>query len=168
MLGLAALLLTAASANVAPTPTSSAPWWERITYTFSGDGAHQSCRYQSSISSASETCDDDGEQILHEASGSTGSFTKITIERRFTPGSEPKPFRLETGDMLLGGQILSLAIAGDGTVRSCELVGASGDVKPPYGCEEARAERFDASASTEGLRQGFMTVLVYGHEEYLV
>jgi hypothetical protein len=77
--------------------------------------------------------------------------------------------KLETGDTLLGEQVLALAIDHTGAVKSCAIVGKSGEMKPPYGCEEARSEKFEANARTAAqLRHGFMTVLVYGHEEYPV
>ena len=169
MLGLAALILTAASANASPTMTSIAPWWEKVTYTISGDGAQQSCRYESSVAGA-QACDADyASSPLEPASGSVGALTKITIERRFTPGSDPVPIALESGDTLLGGQVMALAIDDTGAVRSCKIIVASGDVRPAYGCSEARTERFKASAGSEAaeMQQGLMTIIVYGHEESL-
>ena len=171
MLGLAALILAAASAGASPSTTSVSPWWEKITYTLSGDGSQQACAYESSLAQA-RSCDaaeDSAGPNLAPANGSTGAYTKITIERRFTPGSQPHPVSLESGDTLLGGQIMALAIDAKGSVSGCRVIGASGDVQPPYGCREARAERFEASAvpETQTVRQAFMTVAVYGHEEYL-
>jgi len=171
VLGLAALILAAATAN-APTGLSSAsPWWEKFTYTMTEDGTQQSCQYKSSVSYlSSQGCDDgDGsEPMIHATSGSTGTLTKITIERRFTPGTAPNPVALETGDTLLGGQIMAIAIDSAGVVSSCEIVGASGKLKPPYGCDEVRTERFEADANSPDGREGVITVLVYGHEEYPV
>jgi hypothetical protein len=173
VLALAALALAATSANASPALTTATPWWEKVTYTISDDGAQQVCRYETSLSRAGEQgCgEDEGAAAIHEASsGSPGPYTKITIERRFTPGSSPNPVALETGDTLLGGQVMALAIDGNGAVQSCQLIGASGEVKTPYGCEEAKAERFEASASSAPtqVRYGYMTILVYGHEEYPV
>jgi hypothetical protein len=173
VLGLAALFLAAASANASPSFTSTAPWWEKVTFTISGDGANQTCRYESSLASAAaESCgsEDEPASLAHDASGSTSTLTKITIERRFTPGTTPQPVDLNPGETLLGGQLMALDIDGGGKVLSCRVVGSAGDVKPPYGCDEARAERFQASASStaQQLRHGLMTVFVYGHEEYLV
>ena len=169
MLGLAALILAATSADASPALTSKTPWWEKVTYTISGDGA-QSCQYQSSLAGA-RICDADESSGGMEgaASGSTGTYTKITIERRFTPGGQPDRVRIESGDTLLGGQVMALAIDGAGTVRGCEVLVASGDVRPAYGCAQARAERFEASAerSEPQVRQAYMTIVVYGHEEYL-
>ena len=57
------------------------------------------------------------------------------------------------------------ASVSDGTVP------ASGAMTPDYGCEEAQAERFQASASKpheESPREGTMTILVYGHAEHMV
>jgi hypothetical protein len=135
------------------------------------DGAQQACRYESSMAGA-KNCDDGDDStppsVQPAASGSTGTYTKITIERRFTPAIQPDPLTVATGDTLLGGQVLSLAIDGKGSVSSCQVVGKSGSVRPPYGCDEARTEHFLASAASSAgqLHHGFMTVLVYGHEEY--
>jgi hypothetical protein len=169
VLGIAALFLaTAASTDASPAFTLSSPWWDRITYTIAGDGDEQSCRYESSIDGA-EACDSDGPPPqAADTKGSASSFTKITIERRFNP-DRPSPPKTETGDTLLGQQVMSLAFDEKGAVSSCKIVGQSGQVKPFYGCDEARAERFEASASSTDspVRYGFMTILVYGHEEYL-
>lgn len=172
MLGLAALIL-AAAASPAPALASASPWWEKFTFTYDSGGAQQSCRYQTSLAMAPDAaaCDSDepDSPTAHQARASTGSYTKISIERRYTPGLQPEPLKLATGDTLLGGQIMALSIDDGGTVRSCRVVGETGDVKAPYGCAEARGERFEASAShVSQLRHGLMTVLVYGHEEYPV
>ena len=165
MLGLASLILAAASANASPALTSASPWWEKITYTMTGDGGQQSCVYLSSLAGARSCADDEDSSPVEAASGATGSYTKITIERRFTPGLQPDAGSLQKGDTLLGGQVMALAIDGTGSVRSCEILAESGDIRPAYSCKEARAERFDASARGHAqLRQAVMTILVYGHE----
>lgn len=174
VLGPAALILAAASAGSAPAPapalSSASPWWEKITYSISGDGEQQSCRYESSLSGA-ESCDSDAKPgaALQQASASTAALTRITIERRFSPGAHPGSLSLESGDTLLGAKMMALAIDADGAVRSCDTVGTLGDVRSGYGCEELRAERFEASARREqsNVRQAFMTILIYGHEEQL-
>ena len=172
MLSLAILAAAAAAAAASPTFTTTSPWWEKVTYTIDGDGAEQSCKYESSAGSGARICNSDSapKAAKSSASGSAGMYTKITIERRFTPGQRPDPGRLEIGDTLLGGQVMALAIDGAGTVRSCRVVVASEGVKPAYGCDELRAERFEASASraSSQVRQGYMTVIVYGHEAQLV
>jgi hypothetical protein len=171
VLSLAALILAAASAASSPPLTSASPWWERVTYTISGEGAQQTCRYESSVpATGTEACDDEvSEPIAGAASGAAGAYTKITIERRFTPGDRPDAASLEPGDTLLGGQVMMLAIDEAGTVSGCRLLAASGDLRPAYGCSEARAERFQASAArgSREVRRGFMTILVYGHEGHL-
>ena len=169
MFALAALLLATSSATATPALTTASPWWEKVTFTISGDGAHQSCQYQTSLSGDGATTCDAGDSPVKKGGGK-GVYTKITIERRFNPGGKPEEFKLETGDTFLGGQVMSLAIDGAGKVRTCEIVNMSGDVTPAYGCAEARAERFQASAGRAApeLRHGYMTVLVYGHEEYPV
>lgn len=170
MLSLAGLLLAAATATSSPL-TSASPWWEKVTYTISGEGAQQTCRYESSATAAdTEACDDPAsEPIAAAASGAAGAYTKITIERRFTPGDQPDAAKLEPGDTLLGGQVMMLSIDEAGTVSGCRLLAASGDLRPAYGCREARAERFQASAARQAreVRRGFMTILVYGHEGHL-
>jgi len=177
VLALAALILAAASPP-APSPalTSTAPWWEKFTFTMTGDGIQQACQYATSLPVAGAPgCGDDSDAdpqsagLQQASSSSGGTYTKITIERRYTPDSRPDPVKLETGDTLLGEQVLALGIDGSGAVRSCAIVDKSGEMKPPYGCAEARTEKFEANArSTPELRHGFMTVLVYGHEEYPV
>lgn len=172
MLAFAALMLAAASATNSPALTTAAPWWERFTFTMTGDGAQQGCSYQSSVAiPGSEGCSPDDAKatsspMTHRASSSTGTYTKITIERRFTPGVNPDPGRLEAGDTLLGKQIMALAIDATGSVSSCTVVDKSGELQPPYGCTEARSEHFDASSAAQAVRRAYMTVLVYGHEEY--
>ena len=169
MLGIAALIL-AASASPSSALASASPWWEKFTFTFSGDGAKQSCRYQTNLptAEAAEACDadDPGSAEQHQAGATTsGAYTKITVERRYNPGMQPEAVKLQTGDTLLGGQIMELAIDGSGSVQSCDVVGKSGEVQTPYGCDDARGERFQAAGRTSQLRHGFITVLVYGHDE---
>lgn len=169
MLALAALLLSAASVDASPALASASPWWERFTFTMTGDGAQQSCSYETSVvgAAAAQGCgaDSSPEPMRHTASAGNG-YTKITVERRFTPATPADPMRVQTGDTLLGGQVLALAIDKAGAVRTCQVVTSSGDVTPPYGCNEAKTERFDPMNAQ--VRHGFMTVLVYGHEEYPV
>jgi hypothetical protein len=71
---------------------------------------------------------------------------------------------------LLGRQVMSLAIDGAGKVKGCRVVATSGDVTPAYGCDDAQSEHFEASAVRSGTeaKVGYMTVLVYGHEEHVV
>lgn len=168
VLALAALMLATASVDATPTLTSTAPWWEKITYTFAGDGS-QYCRYETSLSATgAEACESD-EAPAKGATSSDGTFTKITIERRFSPEGASAPASLQAGETLLGGQVMAISIDSTGAVKSCKVVGVSGDFKPPFGCNEARAERYRASAPSDvaTLRNALMTVLVYGHEEYL-
>lgn len=172
MLALAALFLASASVDASPALTFESPWWEKFTFTMTGDGTQQACSYQTNLaSSGTQSCGDDGSQAPRQHNASAGgSYTKITVERRFTPASQPDPLDVQAGDTLLGGQVLALAIDKAGTVQTCKVVGAQGDLTPPYGCDEAKTEKFDASAprSVGAVRHAFMTVLVYGHEEYPV
>lgn len=168
MLGLAALMLAAATPNTSPSLSPAEPWWERITFTVADKGSPQGCLYESSFGAPENCADEDPgtAQIRNASAPGNGSYTKISIERRFTPESEPARVELAAGDTFLGGQIIALAIDSSGTVQQCKVVGSSGELSSPYGCEEARAERFKASATRDRseLRQGYMTVLVYGYE----
>jgi hypothetical protein len=185
---IAALALASASAQPPVTPTSAAPaspalttstpWWERVTVTVTDDGKTHSCRYESSLQgSPAQNCSvSEGTPAsagTHAASAKDG-YTRITFERRFSPGTQVTAAALQPGEKLLGGQVMALAIDSKGAVKNCRVVSTSGSVTPQYGCDEAAAERFDASASTghprtrTPERAGYMTVLVYGHSEHIV
>lgn len=181
MLKIAALVLASAAGSLAAaaTPTSdsmlvsNAPWWEKVTVTMAGDGNPQSCSYTTSLNpSAAEHCDVDsqGAAVTKASSEHDGSITQITFERRFSPGAEPAKPQVSTGDTLLGGQVMALNIDKAGKVRGCKVVAQSGDMRPEYGCDDAVAERFQASLSSAPAteRQGYMTVIVYGHSEHVV
>ena len=73
-------------------------------------------------------------------------------------------------DKLLGRQVMALAINGAGKVSGCKVIAATGETGLTYGCEAVAAEQFatGASAMAEPQRQGFMTILVYGHTEHVV
>lgn len=174
MLKLAALAMAAASTASSPTLVSNAPWWEKVTVTIAGDGKPQACEYSASHGAgAASECDvvdaPSTSGVSESAAVSTGSsdqFTKITFERRFIPGnSAPAKPNLQPGDTLLGGQVMALAIDEAGSVQGCRVVAKAGSVTPDYGCDEATAEKFQASAGEAAPPQGFMTVLVYGHQE---
>jgi hypothetical protein len=169
-----ALAVAAAVAASSPTPMleASTPWWERITVTVDDNGAQRSCTYQSSLSHAgAETCDKDmaGSIRPRAANGPTGLYSKLTFERRFSPGGKLDSGQLQAGDKLLGQQVMFLTIGADGSIESCRVVGTSGDMLPAYGCEQAKTEQFRAAASapSQPPRQAFMTILVYGHQEQI-
>ena len=170
MLGFVALALAAAapaaSPDASPALTPIAPWWEKVTYTISGE--QEACQFESSIGGGRRCDGKEASSPIRATSKATGTYAKITIQRLFAP-DRPHPISLQPGDTLLGSQVMALAIDGSGTVRSCEVVGASGDLRPSYGCKEAREERFEtvASAATPQVRHAFMTIVAYGHEEYL-
>ena len=168
----AASLATAATSNVTGLD-SHAPWWERVTVTITGDGQPSSCRFETSLEpDSAKACQVQASQaaVASQSGGSKDSYTRITFERRFSPDWQPQTNAAPTGDKLLGLQVMTLAIGAKGTVEGCKIVDASGDMKPTYGCKEASAERFQASASTEHAapRQAYMTILVYGHSEHVV
>jgi hypothetical protein len=159
--------------NSASALDSSAPWWERVTVTIAGDGQPQSCRFESSLGpQTAKDCQVMASQaaVAKSATGVKDQYTRITFERRFSPSWQPDATKAPAGDMLLGRQVMSLAIGARGTVQGCEIVSASGDMRPEYGCKEASAERFSASAASihSAPRQGYMTILVYGHQEHVV
>lgn len=168
----AASTATAATADVSALDSHS-PWWERVTVTIAGDGHPQSCRFESSLGpETAKDCKVQASQaaVAKTSTGSKDSYTRITFERRFNPSWQPQANEPPAGDMLLGRQVMSLAIGAKGSVEGCQIVSASGDVKPEYGCKEASAEKFQASASTAHStpRQAYMTILVYGHSEHVV
>ena len=173
MLKIAALALAASATTASPALVSKAPWWEKVTVTIAADGQAQSCRYESNMrNAASESCQVEGSATAASSVGNAkDSYTRITFERRFSPGSQPDSGALQTGDTLLGRQVLALAIDGGGAVKGCTVVASSGSVTPAYGCADASAERFEAAAKQSAEvapTRGFMTVLVYGHEEHVV
>ena len=186
---LAALaLLTASSPTLATTPTtasataaakpdmalsSTAPWWEKVTVTIAGDGKSTSCKSETSlVPDGTKDCDvvGDAKALGVDPGAAKAQVTRLTFERRFNPGAMPQDAALETGDTLLGRQVMSLAIDAAGKVKGCRVVATSGDVTPAYGCADARTEHFEASAVQSGAESkiGYMTVLVYGHEEHVV
>jgi hypothetical protein len=179
VLKVAALVLAAASAAQSPALVSNVPWWEKVTVTLTGDGKAQSCKYESSLRVAPQNaCEvSDAKELAASSDGSNSSagskeeVTRITFERRFQPGvAAPVDTNLNPADTLLGQQVMALAIDQHGAVKGCKIVATQGDMTPRYGCDEAKTEQFEASgpktAATEP-RLGFMTVLVYGHEEHV-
>jgi hypothetical protein len=168
---IAALALASASVQT-PALTSTAPWWEKVTVTVTDDGQTQSCRYESSLTpNAGKDCSvvGDAQSMTHHA-GARDQYTRITFERRFTPNAQPDLASLSAGETLLGGQTLALAIDGRGAVKGCRIVESSGSVTPQYGCSQAEAERFTASAvkASATQREGYLSILVYGHSEHVV
>jgi hypothetical protein len=168
----AASLAAAATADVSSL-SSTNPWWERVTVTIGGDGQPQSCKFESSLTpGAAKSCDVEASAGAQDKLSGKGKdqYTRITFERRFTPGAQPS-IEPPAGDMLLGQQVMSLAFGAKGTVEDCQIVSTSGDVQPGYGCKEASAEKFHASATTGAAaapKQGYMTIIVYGHQEHVV
>jgi hypothetical protein len=173
---IAALVLASATTqHSAATLLSSSPWWERITVTISGDGKPQSCRFESSRSpEAGKPCDVVGDKAALAASSPSSAkdqYTRITFERRFKPGAQPDAGDVKPGETLLGGRVMALGIDTHGLVKACKIVSQSGAMRPEYGCEQATTERFEASAEKPGAvvqREGYMTIVVYGHSEHVV
>ena len=150
---------------------SATPWFERVTVTINSEGQPRSCLFESSVTPNDPTsCDVDASpaaQAKLSSSSAKDQYTRITFERRFTPGTESST-EPPAGDMLLGKQVLALAIGAKGTVEDCKIMSTSGDMQPGYGCKEASTEKFQAAARTGPTRQGTMTILVYGHMEHVV
>jgi hypothetical protein len=175
---LAALALASATAATAGTTSSAdtlksnVPWWEKVTVTMTGDGQPASCSYESSLRSMDPSaCDVKSEASATSDSkaGSKSELTRITFERQFLPGmTEPGETSMTPGDTLLARQVLAIHIDPAGVVKGCQVVARSGDLTPEYGCDEAKTERFEPNSKAAAThRQGFMTVLVYGHEEHV-
>jgi hypothetical protein len=150
---------------------ASVPWWEKVTVTVDDKGKQQSCKYESSLAATgAETCDEKTAAGVRAGSdGRAGVYSKVTFERRFSPGSDQLDSgRLQPGDQLLGRQVMFLTINMDGSIGSCHVVASSGDILPAYDCEEARKEQFSAQAiAGPAARQAFMTILAYGHTEQI-
>jgi hypothetical protein len=173
-LALASTLISAAAmaATTTSPALSTAAWWERVTVTFASDGKTQTCRYEkSSAPNGSTQCKMVGaEALAQNVSASKGETATVIFERSFHPGAaQPGNPTLQTGDTLLGRQVMALAIDPVGKVSGCKVVATGGDVTPEYGCEQASAEKFEAKAGAAQSppRQGYMTVIIYGHSEHV-
>lgn len=166
-------LASSAAAQPASTLSSTAPWWEKVTVTVTGDGEPQSCLYQTSSNpKGARNCDVVGAQAAAASgtdSATKSQYTRITFERRFSPGGKPASADLAPGETFLGGQMMALAINGAGSVKNCKVLATTGSMLPQYGCKEATAERFAANAASAAEPQeGYMTILVYAHAEHVV
>jgi hypothetical protein len=153
-----------------PVLESAMPWWERITVTVDDKGTKQNCRYQISTSPrGAEACDKaTAAGISAVGTATSGVYTKMTYERRFSPGGKLDSGRLQPGDTLLGRQVMYLTIDPKDSILSCKVVAASG-ASPNYDCDTAKKEQFRASPTpAPAARQAFMTVLAYGHTERVV
>jgi hypothetical protein len=150
---------------------SSRAWWEKITVTVDNQGKQHSCHYEASLSGeGAKACDKDmAASVEAGSSGQAGILSKVTFERRFSPGSRVDSGQLQPGDTLLGRQVMFLTFDANGAVESCRVVATSGDAPPTYNCDEARKEPFRAQTSADAsARQAFMTILAYGHTEEIV
>jgi hypothetical protein len=180
VLKIAALGVAAASAALAVSASASspalivnAPWWEKVTVTITGDGQAQGCRYETSFGANAQSCEVSGSAASAASDGGASAkdqYTRITFERRFSPGATPDSGALQAGDTLLGRQVMALAIDGAGAVKGCNIVASGGSMTPDYGCAEAKTERFKTSVSKtpSTTHEAYMTVIVYGHAEHVV
>lgn len=169
---IAAIALASATAHPSSSLLSTNFWWERVTVTVNGEGQAQSCLYQTSQQpNHAKICDVMSSQAAM-ATGEKGAkdqYTRITFERRFTPGEAPTKTDLQPGETFLGGQVMALAINPAGTVNRCKVVATSGSVLPEYGCDEASAEHFQSVGGQQpAATRGYMMVLVYAHAEHVV
>jgi len=173
---LAALALSSGISGTAATQLPAAPWWERITVTVDGNGDSSGCLYTSSSGERSNDCTVDASAASDDSATGEHSavardqVTRITFERRFTPGAlTAADASLQTGDTLIGREVMALAIDGRGSVKTCKVVSTAGEMTLSYGCAEARAEKFQASMrrGEAAEREGFMTVLIYAHPEHV-
>ena len=173
---LAALALSSGISGTAATQLPAAPWWERITVTVDGNGDSSGCLYTSSSGERSNDCTVDASAASDDSATGEHSavardqVTRITFERRFTPGAlTAADASLQTGDTLIGREVMALAIDRRGSVKTCKVVSTTGEMTLSYGCAEARAEKFQASMrrGETAERQGFMTVLIYAHPEHV-
>jgi hypothetical protein len=145
-------------------------WWEKVTVTVASEDEQPVCTFSSSHQ-ALQPCDIEAKAgALAGAGPEKGQVTKVVFERRFEPGAvQPQEAELAAGEMLLGGQVLKLAIDGSGKVSKCDVVSTAGDLKPDYGCAQAVQERFAAGAGGGAAQaaalSGYMTVLIYAHSE---
>lgn len=168
-----ALIAALATTTTGPVLESNMPWWEKIRVTVDGQGKQQSCTYESSLSLlGAEKCDKGmAESVeVRGSPGHDGVFSRLTFERRFSPGAKLGPTRLQPGDELIGQQVLFLTIDADGSIANCRVLATSGKMRFSYGCTEAKAEQFRTQASASASappRQGFMTILAYGHQEQI-
>jgi hypothetical protein len=166
------ILVTVPMAAMGNPSLSAGSWWEKIIVTMTKDGKAQACRYETSQAAATaKDCQVVGADGLAARAEAKDQFARITFERRFTPGgAQPSEAAIDPGDKLLGQQVMALAIDQAGKVSGCKVVAASGETGVAYGCNEVAAEHFEAGAPSEAKpqRQGFMTILVYGHPEHVV
>ena len=147
--------------------SASAPWWERLVVTVGEEGEARACQYETSLEPGKlEPCDVEGMGSADADSGLPEQITRITFERRFSPAASLADGEVAAGDSLLGKSVLALAIGANGKVLGCKVV-AAGGIKPDYGCKEAAAEKFEASAASAAVatRVATLTILVYAHEE---
>ncbi len=171
---IAALALASASAHSHAALNSTAAWWERITVLVADDGQARSCRYESSLqpNGGKECTVDASEAATAKSEGAKDQFTRLTFERRFSPGAKPDIEQLQPGETLLGGRLMEVAIDAKGAVKNCAVVATSGSVTPQYGCDDLAAEHFEASVrgarAGSGPREGYMSIIVYGHSEHVV
>lgn len=145
--------------------SASAPWWEKLVLTLGEKGETRACQFETSLEPGKrQPCEVEGTN--EAAKGVPEQVTRITFERRFSPAASLADGEVKAGDKMLGKSVLALAIDAGGRVTGCKVV-AAGGMRPDYGCKEAAAEKFEASASAMAApnRVASLTILVYAHEE---
>ena len=121
---LAFLAAALAASTLSPDPRSRIrprsrihhPWWEKITVTVDDKGTQQSCRYETCASGVGACDEEMAASIKAGGEGRTGVFSKVTFERRFSPGDKPDAGRMQPGDTLLGRQVMFLTIDAKGSI----------------------------------------------------
>lgn len=138
-------------------------WWEKVTVTVPAAGDAK-CTFTSSRGAAKECAVDADAAALADAAPENGATTTITFERRFSPAGAKADTAIGAGEMLLGGQVMKLAIGHDGKVAGCTVIEKAEGMDSDYGCAEAAGELFPAGRAGDAL----LTVLIYAHSEQVV
>jgi hypothetical protein len=163
-IGLSATLGATLGAASWASPLPSGNWWEKVTVTVPA-GGEASCTFTSSREAAKECALEGPAAALAGAGPEKGSTTTITFERRFDAAGADADIAIGAGDMLLGGQVMRLAIGDDGKVSGCKVIEKAADgMEPDYGCDDAAAEIFAVGQSGDAL----LTILIYAHNEQVV
>ena len=109
---------------------SNAPWWEKVTVTLERRRQARSLPLRNQPQARRGRLRRRVQRRRRwrpRRPSRKGEVTRITFERRFTPGAAPAKAALAAGDTLLGGEMMALAIDPHGAVKDCKVVARSGD-----------------------------------------